>query len=79
MKSMSALELVTEVEYEVGEMVHHRTSKDFEPGVVTGICLRSNSITYLVTWPSKTETWNSQVELCRDFDPAGNGGGTKTK
>jgi len=55
--------------YDVGEVVYHRLASDRHRGMVTGIQIQPDGISYWVTWDDRHETRHYAIELSTEFVP----------
>jgi hypothetical protein len=55
--------------YALGDIVYYRLARERLPGLVTGIKLTPQGLSYLVSWPDHQEHQHYEMELSTEFVP----------
>ena len=56
-------------EFQIGDIVYLKTSRDRVAGMVTGLIVRQTGVSYLVSWDGN-EIQHFEIELCDEWNPA---------
>ncbi len=54
-----------ETKFAIGDKVMFAIKQGIDNGIVTGISIRENGITYCVVWSNKSESWHYQFEIVK--------------
>lgn len=56
---------VYETEFAIGDNVKFAIKSGTDFGIITGISIRENSISYCVVWSNKTDSYHYKFELLK--------------
>lgn len=60
---MQTAKLIKTARFDFGDRVEYDNKIGKDDGIVTGLSLRPNGITYCIAWSNKSESWHYEYEL----------------